>query len=446
MKIDCKELEKNRIELEIEVPAEEVIKEKEGIYAYLETRAKVPGFRSGKIPRDMLEKHFNDSVKHEIMEKLVPQYFQEAIKQKNLTLLTAPKFSDVKLDENNSLKFKAVVETRPAIDLRDYKNIKLTKFLVEISDEEIEGKLRELQAQASVFSDVQGRDDARDGDFAVVDFEGTLDGRPIKGWSKKNYSLEVGKENLAPGFTQAVTGMKKGETKNADIQFPADYGFHGLQGKTAVFKIALKDLKERKVPAVDEKLAKDFGFDSIAALKERIKEELKLQKEQGEKKRLIDEMVTRLVKGTSIDLPSTLIERQRDYMMYKLNNELANKNATMEDYLKANKLTEEKLKEKYSEAAEKQLKATLIFAEISNREGIKVEDEDVKNEIEKLAYAYRQDPLKLRRQLEQRGLIDNLREDILERKIIDFLFSGAKIEERGKPFWAGIGKLFAGKK
>jgi|GEM_PF-191988 len=442
MKINTTQIEKNIISFEIEVPPEEVRKEREKIYQQLQAIAKVPGFRSGKIPRDVLEKHFKDSVKEKVIKNLVPRYLLEAVKDRNITPLTLPRFNDISLGEDDSLKFKAVVETHPAIELKDYKNIRLRKIAVEVTEEEIDQRLKELQLQASIFTNVEDRDEAKDGDFAIIDFKGFLNNRPLKGWARKNFLIEVGEETFVPGLSEAIAGMKKGNSKNVEIQFPSDYPVSALRDKKVIFEITLNELKERKVPPVDQELAKNFGFENLDLLKESIREEIKLAKEEGEKQRLVNEMVERLISDTNIDLPSSLIERQKDYLMYKLENELVRTGISKEDYLRSNNITEEDLEKKYREAAIKQLKAKLIFSEISKKENIKVEEEDIKNVIDRIARSLGQEPEKVRRQLEQRNLLDNLIEDILERKIVNFLFKEAKIEEKGGSFWAGIGRLF----
>ena len=453
MKINFTQLDKNRICLEIEVPAEEVLKEKKEVYEYLKGNAKVHGFRAGKTPEDVLKKQFEGTVRKEVIEHLLPKYFQVALKEKNITPLTLPEFTEIKLEGDGPLFFKATVETKPDIELGRYKKIKLKKSEIKITEEDIEKKLKELQIQAATLSEVKDRDEVIAEDFVIVDFKGFLDqqghNKLTHGWSRQNYFLSVsddtGKGDLVSNsLGRGVIGMKKGMEKDIEVEFPGDNAPSGLAGKKMLFKVTLKDIKKRILPEIDDEFAGIFGFKNLDELKNKIKEELARLGEEKEKRRLIDEMIDKIIKNTKIELSSHLIERQRDYLLYKLNNELAGRNLTMEQYLQTNNLTEDVLSGQYRESAAKQLKAKLIFSEISKRENIKVEEENLKSEIEKIALTAKKKSEEVKAYLEKRDMLDNLREDILERKVIDFLFSEAEVKEKGK-IWQGLKKIFGGK-
>ena len=448
MKINFKQLDKSRVCFEIEVPAEEVVKERGKIYDYLKNHAKVPGFRPGKTPQEVLKKQFDDTVRKEVIEHLLPKYFQIALKEKNITPLTLPEFSDIKLEGDSPLSFKATVETRPDIELGQYKKIKLEKMESQITQQDIENKLKELQLQAAALTEVKDRDEVITGDFVIVDFKGLLNGKLMKGWSRQNYFLaasdgEARGDMILNALGRGVVGMKKGAVKTIEVEFPKENS-GGFAGKKVLFEVTLKGIRKRILPEIDDEFAGIFGFKNISELKDKIREELEKAWEEREKRRLIDEMVDKIVWKTNIELSSHLIERQRDYLLYKLNNELAGRNVTKEQYLQANNLTEDVLRQQYTQAAARQLKAKLIFSEISKRENIKVEEKDLRSEIENIAASAKKKPEEVKAYLEKRDIIDNLREDILERKVVDFLFSEAKIREKGK-VWAGIKKIF-GKK
>lgn len=448
MKTNLKQLDKNKICLEIEVPKEEVITEKNKIYEYLKSHAKISGFRRGKIPQEVLEKQFEGTVRKEVIEHLLPKYFQIVIKEKNIIPLTLPKFSGIKLEGDGPLKFNATVETRPLFDLGQYKKIKLEKVKIQVSEEDIDNKLKELQMQAATMSEVKDRNEVFTGDFVIIDFQGIFNNKPMRGWSRQNYFLSVSEEKtgdfILNALSQNVIGMKIGEEKNIEMEFPPEYKLSGLASKKVLFKIKLKSIKKRELPEINDEFAGIFGFKTLIDLKDEIKKELEKIFEEKEKRRLINEMIEKIVEKTKIELSQNLIEKQRDYLLYKLNEELTTRKITMEEYLQANNLTEDMIREQYTKAAIEQLKAKLIFSEISKRENISVEEEDLKSEIEKIASSVQKEPEEVRAYLEKRDIIDNLREEILEHKIVDFLFSKAEVREKGK-IWQGFQKIFVRK-
>lgn len=451
MKVNLKQLDKTKVCLEVEVPVEEVVKEKSEIYEYLKSHAKISGFRPGKIPEDVLKKQFESTVQKEAIEHMLPKYFQAALKEKKVIPLTMPEFSDVKLEGNGPLTFKATIDTRPSIELGQYKKIRLEKMEAKISDEDVENKLKELQLQAATMAEVKDRNEVTAEDFVIVDFKGLLDGKLMRGLTRQNYFLaalqefEQGKGDVVSNaIGRGVIGMKKGAEKEIEVEFQKENVLPGLAGKKVLFKVILKEIRKRILSEIDDEFAGIFGLKNLAELKDKIKEELVKLWEEKEKRRLIDNMVDKIVQGTKIELSSSLIERQRDYLLYRLDNELAKRNVTREQYFQANSLTEDALREQYTRASERQLKSKLIFAEISKKENIKVEEEELKSEIEKIALNAKKKPEEIRVYLEKRDMLDNLKEDILERKIIDFLFSEAEVKEKGK-IWQGIKKIFGRK-
>ncbi len=281
MKINLKQLDKTKICIEIEVPSEEVIKEKNEIYEYLKSHAKVSGFRPGKTPEDILKKQFEGTVRKEVIEHLLPKYFQIALKEKNITPLTLPEFSDVKLEGDGPLSFKATVETRPSIELGQYKKIKLEKMKSQISEEDIGNKLKELQLQAATLTEVKDRNEVMAGDFTIVDFKGLFNGKLMQGWSRQNYFLaasegEAGADIVSNALGRGILGMKKGSEKEIEVEFPAENvpsgqalnlskaNGLGLGGKKVLFKVTLKEIRKRILPEIDDEFAGIFGIKNIS--------------------------------------------------------------------------------------------------------------------------------------------------------------------------------------
>lgn len=295
MKVQVEEITPVKKSLKIEIPQEIVSNEFEIAYSDLKKKAKLPGFRPGKAPLSLLEKKFGPSVEEDIVRKLVPEYYQKAIKETGLSPVEFPSIEKIELKKGAPLLFTATVEIKPTIQLSSYAGIPVSRKEITVTDEEVEQTLKRLQ-------DEQGRlesspeDHAVDAsNYAIIDFEGSIDGKPVEQGKAEGYTLQVGSTTFPSEFESSLLGKKKGDRLEVDVPYPADYPNKEIAGKTVHFKIHVKEIKNKVLPPLDDELAKDIGLSSLTELKEKIKttllEQRNAQQEHDQKNSLMKKLV-----------------------------------------------------------------------------------------------------------------------------------------------------------
>lgn len=433
MNIDVEKQPDSTSTLRIELPAEEVAKEWDVIADNFARFAKIPGYRPGKAPRSVIEKRFRKEIRDQVMKKLVSKSYHDAIKQKGLRVVSLTNLEDVQLGDDKSMSFRATVVTEPEFDLPEYKKIPVRLPLAEVRKEDVDRALERLREQSADFIDAPERELQME-DFAVFDFDGALAGKPIReiapSASKnlhggKKFWLHVTRGNFLPRFCEQIVGMKRGETRSVQVEFPADFPVTTLAGKKADYAVTLNEIKEKVLPEIDDVLAaKLLPGKTLVDLRQMVERDLEHEKEHEIEQAKESQITDFLQEHTSFDLPPPLLKNETRRAL----NELVHRNrerGVPDDILKGK---EKELVEGASSLAAHRLKANFILMRIAEREKIEVTKEEIDLRVRQEAARYNVPVEKMRKELEEHDGLNNLAEQILLGKVLDFLKANVSIE------------------
>jgi trigger factor len=433
MKVEVEKKPESVSTLRIELPPEEVTKEWDAIAASFARFAKIPGYRPGKAPRSVIEKRFRKEIQEEVTKKLVSKSYHDAIAEKQLRVAALSNVEDVEFAEDKSMRFRATVVTAPEFELPKYKNIPVKLPDTKVSESEVDAALERLREQAADFVDVPGRG-LQMGDFAVLDFDGAIEGRPIReiapNASKnlhggRKFWLHLAPENFLPRFCEQLIGMRPGETRSVQVEFPADLPVSELAGKKADYAATLNEIKERVLPPADDALAaKLMPGKSLVEFRQMIERDLEHQKKQEIERAKEAQILKFLDEHTSFDLPPPLLKNETRRAL----NELVHRNrerGVPDEMLKGK---EKELIEGAASVAAHRLKTNFILERIAEHEGIKVTREDVDLRIRQEAARYNISADKMRKEIDEHSGLDAFAEQILLGKALDFLKANVSVE------------------
>jgi len=433
MKVEVEKKPESVSTLQIELPPEEVTKEWDAIANSFGRFAKIPGYRPGKAPRAVIEKRFRKEIQDEVTKKLVSKSYHDAIEQKKLRVVSLTNLEDVQFGEDKSMRFRATVVTAPEFDLPDYKNIRVQLPPATVTKEDVELALERLREQSADFVDVPERA-LQMGDFSVIDFDGAVDGQPISDIAPnasknlhggKKFWLHLAAENFLPRFCEQIVGMKRGETRSVQVDFPADFMVKELAGKKADYAVTLNEIKEKVLPQVDDALAeKLLPGKTLAELQEVIEHDLEHEKEHEIERAKESQIVKYLQEHTTFDLPPSLLRNETRRAL----NELVHRNrerGVPDDLLKGK---EKELVEGAGSLAAHRLKTNFILTRIAEREKIEVTKEDVDLRVRQEAARYNISVDKMRKELDEHDGLNNLAEQILLGKVVDFLKANVSVQ------------------
>jgi trigger factor len=410
--------------LSFDIPWADVKNELDSVYRKVGKKAKVKGFRPGKIPRGILEAHFREEAEEETVSNLVNRYYWETVQEKNIPAVMQPEIKQKGIEAEKNFIFSATVEVEPAVEPRDYVGLELEKEEIVVTGEDLETKMQEIRQMFATIEEVNEDRGIIAGDFVTLDFAGTLAGEPLKDLKSENYLLEIGSKTFIPGFEEQVIGMKKGDTKSVSVRFPEDYHAAHLAGKDVEFAVMIKGIRIKKIPEIDEQFIKNFEkYESLEALRDDVRKNL-----EEEKKRKIDvtferQISDRLLEKNVFEVPESFIERQIYYMMSDTQRRMVSGGM---DPKKAAEFSF-KLHDQFREEAAKIVKTMLLLKEIAAKEGLSVGNDEVENRIREIAAQRAQDYETLRKSLDKENLIDNIRSEILNRKTYEYLEANAKV-------------------
>ena len=420
--------------LRIELPPEEVSKEWDAIASSFARLAKIPGYRPGKAPRSVIEKRFRKEIHDELTKKLVSKSYYDAIEQKQLRVVSLTNLEDVQFGEDKSMRFRATVVTAPEFELPEYKNIPVQLPSIEIAEEDVDLALERLREQSADFVDVPERGLQME-DFAVIDFEGAIEGRPIReivpNASKnvhggKKFWLHLAPENFLPRFCEQIIGMKRSETRSVQVEFPAEFPVTELAGKMADYAVTLNEIKQKVLPSIDDAFAARLvPGKTVADLRQMIEHDLKHEKEHEVERAKESQIFKFLQEHTAFDLPPPLLKNETRRAL----NELVHRNrerGVPDDMLKGK---EKELVEGAGSLAAHRLKTNFILSRIAEREKIEVSREEIDARIREEAARYDISVDKMRKELQEHDGLNNLAEQLLLGKTLDFLKANVSIEE-----------------
>ena len=373
---------KSTVQLEIELPPERLDRAMHDAVRALARRTRVPGFRPGKAPRPVLERHLGPGVVlDEAVDHLMQDAYREAIVQEAILPLSNADVEVVQAEEGKPLIFKAVVPVRPEVTLGDYRGFNFKPEIDVIDDARVDQVIEELRDQNATLSPVEDRG-AQDGDYAVISFIGTRDGEPFEGGTSERMPLIVGQERLIPGFESNLVGLKVGDTTEFDITFPEDYGEASLAGQSAHFSVELKELREKIQPDLDDDFVASLGaFESLEDLKADIRRRLEGNALDRARHGFADRIIEYAVANATVDLPDVLIDQEVEVMHDEFRASLARQGITEDAYLKAVEKSGDDLHAEFRPNAERRAKTLLVLSKIADAEGVEVDDADVDAEV-----------------------------------------------------------------
>lgn len=380
----CEKLEKSQVALTIEVGAEAFEAALEKAYRKMRHQFRLPGFRPGKAPRKMIEKMYGVEVLFdEAINIAFPDAYEEAVKEKELAAVGYPSVELVGECTREGFTFKAVTPVYPEVTLGQYKGLSAPKREVTVNEEDVDHRLKSMAERNTRLESVER--EAREGDMAVIDYEGFLNGKPFDGGKGEKYSLELGSHSFVPGFEEQVVGMKAGDEKDIDITFPEDY-HKELAGKAVVFKVKCHEVKEKQVPEMDDDFAKDVSeFDTLDELKEDLKKKIAEERQKDIDREFEEELMNQVAEGITADVPDAMVERQARQFLDNFKSQIAQQGIPYEQYMQMTGMQESKLLDDAREPALKQVRMDLAVAEIVKTENIEASDEDVEAEYERMS-------------------------------------------------------------
>ncbi len=409
--------------LKIEIPADILEKEYSGSLQNVRERARIPGFRPGKAPMSMIEKRFGDDIKSELLEKLIPTYYAEAVKEADLAPVAMPKIeTNIDLKRNEPLVFSLTVEVRPKIENMNYSGLKVDEIAASVDDKEVDDTLKGLQNDRAMFDAVDR--EIREDDLLIIDYVKLDPSGEKEIAAEKDQVMNLGNKLTPRGILDNLIGRKKGDI--VEVTLPEIVGKEAKEDsdKGDKLRITIKEVKEKKLPEIDDEFAKDFGNDSLTALKAKIKEGILAAKQENIKKQQKAKIIETLIESHAFEVPESLAAAELEHLMNSERKSESSLPQTDPAADKADAVLAEKLRPK----AIKNVKATIILDEIAEKEKIIVSEAEVKDRISLIAKQFQATPDAIVNLFMTRdGSLENLRHNIREEKVLDFLLSGAEI-------------------
>lgn len=423
MKVTVENGENQQVTLTIEVEAAEVNKAVEQACKRLANRVSIPGFRKGKAPRIIVERHVGkDAVLQEAFDIVAPKALSKAFDEQKIDPVTRPSVDIETLEEGKDLVFKATVTPRPEVKLGDYKGLNVPKNEVNITDEDVEKQLKTFQDRQGKLVDAPEGAEVKDGDFTTLDFKGFVDGEAFDGGEGKDYPLQISSNSFIPGFEDQLVGAKIGEERDVNVKFPEEYHAKELAGKDATFKCTIRSIKTKELPAIDDELAKKVSkFETLDELKADIRKNLEENAErtaENDQKSAAIEMATNNI---TVDIPAVMIDNRVTAMIQEMAMRLEQQGMKLEQYLQYAGTDIAKLREQYRETAEKNVKTDLMLEEVAKAEDIKVEAKDLDEEVAAMAAAYGATPQQVQKIIKEQGRIGDLAASVLRKKTAQFI-------------------------
>jgi trigger factor len=422
VKVDYVEETSVRKSLSFEIEADVVDREIEARAKDYAKKLRLPGFRPGKIPIDVVKTRFKDQVLGDVAEAIVNRVVMEELEGRGLRPLASPKVADLKIDEKQPMTFKAVFETLPLVDLPEYRGLEVKAKAAEVKPEDVDREIDRMREEAARFDPVEGRAAQKD-DFVMVDLAWRVEGQ--KGGRDENALIEVGGSGNHADMNAALEGMSAGDTKQVTVVYPDDYASSSVAGKTVLYTVTLKGIKNKVVPAADDEFAKDLGdWDSLLALRQTVSERLLAVEQRRVDRETKDALVTALVEKASFEVPEALIERHMSARTENAARGLAMQGIDPRQV----GVDWRQYRDGQREESVKSAKADILLDEIAKREGIEALEADVQTEVARLAERLKKSPEALRRQMEKEGDLAALRARIREEKTLDLVKANARLD------------------
>lgn len=428
MKINVEKEEKNIVKLEIEIPAKTAIEEYNKAVKKVSEYVNIPGFRKGKAPRNLVEQHVGvERVKHETLERLLPKVFQDAISQNKLDVISQPYIESYDFEIGKDIKIIAKVELRPEVKLGEYKNMTVEAEEYQTPADAFDKSIEGLMQRYINYELVVDRA-SKETDIVVMDFDGSANGEKIKGGAAENYPLDLANSNFIPGFAEQLVGKKINEEFEINVNFPKEYHDEKLAGQPAVFKIKVKEIKEKVLPELNDEFAQKVGpFKTVEDLKADVQSYLDKNKEKEDRRNSENAIFEKILSTIKVDIQDTMIERETESLLEEYRQRLEMQGLSWEEALKTQKLGD--IKSSLREEALHRITNSLVIDKIANVENINIEAGDLEKKIKEVELAYNMKREDLMKQLQQNpSIFTSLSQQALNEKVISFLCENNKVE------------------
>lgn len=426
MSLQVEKMEKNMAKLTIEVAAEDLEKAMQNAYQKAKGRISIPGFRKGKAPRKMIEQMYGKGVfLEDAVNALIPEHYSKALAECELEIVSQPTIDITQAEPGKALIFTAEVATKPEVTLGDYKGVEVPKTEITVTDEDVDAEIKKEQEKNSRTINVEDRG-AQLQDVVTIDFEGSVDGVPFDGGQATEYPLTLGSNTFIPGFEDQLVGAKVGDDVDVKVTFPEEYQAKELAGKEAIFKCAVKKIEAKELPELDDDFAKDVSeFDTLAEYKEHVKTNLVERKENEAKRAKEDAAVDKAIENAQMDIPEAMLQTQCRQMLDDFSRRMQSQGLSMDQYFQFTGMTAEKMMEDMKPQALKRIQTRLVLEKVAEVENIQPTEEEVNEEISKMAEAYKMEADKLKELLGEREL-EQMKKDMAVQKAVTVIADAAK--------------------
>ncbi|MDK3976710.1 trigger factor [Staphylococcus pseudintermedius] len=414
--------------LQVSVPAEEVDKALDQAFKKVVKQLNVPGFRKGKVPRQIFEQRFGvEALYQDAVDILLPKAYSEAVQETGINPVDQPEIEVTQIEKSQPFTFDATVIVEPEVQLGDYKGLEIEKQNTEVTEDEFN---KAVEQRLDAMTDMVVKEDGQveEGDTVNLDFDGYVDGEQFEGGQAEGYDLEIGSGMFIPGFEEQLVGLKVGEEKEVEVTFPEEYHAEELAGKPAVFKTKINEIKAKEVPELDDELASelDSNANNVEEFKANLRQQLEEQKKTDAENAQKEEAITLATDNATIDIPEAMVRTEQDRMMSEFAQRIQQQGLDLNTYFQISGQSEDDLREQMKEDAELRVKTNLTLAAIADAENIEVTDEDVDKELETMSEQFNISVEDIKKTLGNTDLVKN---DVRVKKVINLLVGEAKLVE-----------------
>lgn len=419
--------ENNKAVFSIEISEDKFEKAIQKAYFKNRNRFSVPGFRKGKVPRKIIEMNYGEGIFYEeALNTLLPEAYDKAVEDLELEPVDTPEVDIEQLEKGKPIIIKIEVTIKPEIKLGDYKSIEIEKIEYNVTDEDVDKELKAIQEMNGRIIDA-GHRETKEKDILTIDYEGYVDGEQFEGGTAEDQKIEIGTGKFIPGFEEQLVGKKKGDKVDVKVVFPEDYFEESLKGKEALFKVTIKEIKEKELPILDDEFAKDVSeFDTLEEYKESIREKLKKEAKDREQIEIENKVIEKVIELSEMNIPEVMIDNQVQNEVGQFEYRLRMQGLDIKQYLELTNTTIEDFKEQIRPLADKKVRADLVLEKIGKVEELEITDKDIDDELERLAIEYNQEDIEKFKEDMKKGDLGYLKSGIMRDKTIELLVKNSK--------------------
>ncbi len=427
MNTKVERIENNTVKLEITVGAEKFSEALKKSYSKNVKKFNIPGFRKGKAPMYIIKKHYGEEVFYEDAVNICCEdTYPEVIKENNINPVDYPEIDIVQIGENKEFIYTAIVTVKPEVELGQYNGVEVKEVVYEVSDEDVEKQLKTMQEKNSRI-EVKENGTVENGNIAIIDFKGFIDGVPFEGGEGNDYSLEIGSKSFIDTFEEQLIGLGKGESKVVNVTFPQEYGNESLNGKPAIFEVTVKEIKVKECPALDDEFAKEASeFDSL----EELKNDIRKKSEEANNLKIAaeyqDRVLSTVCDNAKIEIPEAMIRKEVDVMIKDLEYRLQYQGMDLKTYYQYTNSSEETVRGYMKDSAEKRVRMDLVLEKIAEVENVTASDEELAEKAAEMAKQYGEKDIEKTVSLILKGQKEYLKSDIIREKVVNMLVNNSK--------------------